>query len=310
MNNYTFTIIIPHKDTPQLLMRCLSSIPHRDDLQIIVVDDNSQDADNFILKYPLLSRSHVEFYSSKSGRGPGAARNYALDRARGKWIIFSDADDYFDVNTSDLLTQYANDDADVIFFNPRGVMSDNISVPSNRVQTYLQNNYDDFTVYKLSYLVPWGKMIKRALIEQNQLRMDEVRWSADVFFMCKIVVLAQRTKIDSRVLCVITERQDSLSYNIRRTNKVTIEESLCRANVYINCYNYVKQMGVYAENCKSIVFQHLLQIYRVGTWRDFCKMYRKIFPEYRKEIDMLFMKDLNIVGILYWKVLLWGSQFF
>lgn len=40
MKHY-YNIIIPHKNTPKLLQRCLDSIPQRDDLHIIIVDDNS-----------------------------------------------------------------------------------------------------------------------------------------------------------------------------------------------------------------------------------------------------------------------------
>ena len=36
-----YSIIIPHKNIPQLLQRCLDSIPFRGDVQVIVVDDNS-----------------------------------------------------------------------------------------------------------------------------------------------------------------------------------------------------------------------------------------------------------------------------
>ena len=36
-----YSIIIPHKNIPNLLQRCLDSIPNREDVQIIVVDDNS-----------------------------------------------------------------------------------------------------------------------------------------------------------------------------------------------------------------------------------------------------------------------------
>ena len=39
-----YSIVIPHKNTPDLLQYCLDSIPVRDDVQVIVVDDNS-DAD-------------------------------------------------------------------------------------------------------------------------------------------------------------------------------------------------------------------------------------------------------------------------
>lgn len=36
-----YSIIIPHKITPNLLQRLLDSIPQRDDLAVIVVNDNS-----------------------------------------------------------------------------------------------------------------------------------------------------------------------------------------------------------------------------------------------------------------------------
>ena len=36
-----FTIIIPHKNIPLLLSRLINSIPVREDLEIIVVDDGS-----------------------------------------------------------------------------------------------------------------------------------------------------------------------------------------------------------------------------------------------------------------------------
>lgn len=36
-----YTIIIPHKNSSNLLLRCLKSIPDREDLEIIIVDDDS-----------------------------------------------------------------------------------------------------------------------------------------------------------------------------------------------------------------------------------------------------------------------------
>ena len=35
------SIIIPHKDMPDLLMCCMRSIPVSEDIQVILVDDNS-----------------------------------------------------------------------------------------------------------------------------------------------------------------------------------------------------------------------------------------------------------------------------
>ena len=51
-----FSVIIPHYDILDLLMRCLKSIPVSEDIQVIVVDDNSADADTYLDRYPELSR--------------------------------------------------------------------------------------------------------------------------------------------------------------------------------------------------------------------------------------------------------------
>lgn len=39
--NKQYSFIIPHKNSPDLLNRCIQSIPKRDDIEIIIVDDNS-----------------------------------------------------------------------------------------------------------------------------------------------------------------------------------------------------------------------------------------------------------------------------
>ena len=86
---YTYSIIIPHKNIPKLLQRCLDSIPRREDTQIIVVDDNSDPAKVDFTHFPGLSDPSVEVYFDKSGKGAGRARNIGLEHAKGKWLVFA-----------------------------------------------------------------------------------------------------------------------------------------------------------------------------------------------------------------------------
>ena len=74
-------------------------------LEIIVIDDNSTDKTEgvvkaLIKKYPCISYYALPFDDpkrfSKSGRNVNAgyaARNYGFEKARGEWITFQDADD-------------------------------------------------------------------------------------------------------------------------------------------------------------------------------------------------------------------------
>ena len=123
MEKTNFTIIIPHYNIPDLLMRCLKSIPIREDIQVIVVDDCSPNAETYKLTYPELSRPFLEYYSTVKGGSAGRARNVGLDHARGKWILFADADDFFENGFMSTLNSYLNSEADVVIFDYRSVLS-------------------------------------------------------------------------------------------------------------------------------------------------------------------------------------------
>ena len=119
-----YSIIIPYYNCPKLLVRCLNSIPTREDLQVIVIDDCSPTNylyEDIVVKY---SQCNVEFYQTPRNLGAGCARNIGLKHAKGKWLIFADADDYFNVCFSDILDLYVDSLADIIFFKASSQDSD------------------------------------------------------------------------------------------------------------------------------------------------------------------------------------------
>ena len=82
-----FSIIIPHKNLPHLLQRCLDSIPARDDLEIIVVDDDSSEELVDFKSFPGTDRPDVKVIFDKQSKGAGAARNIGINKATGKWLL-------------------------------------------------------------------------------------------------------------------------------------------------------------------------------------------------------------------------------
>ena len=100
------------------------SIPKREDLQVIVVDDCSPEKDKYKLDAIKEKFPNVEFYSTEKNGGGGKARNIGLQHAKGKFLIFSDADDYFTSGFSDILDDYSGcSNYDIIFFNAKSVDS-------------------------------------------------------------------------------------------------------------------------------------------------------------------------------------------
>ena len=212
----TFSIIIPHKDIPDLLMRCLKSIPVSEDIQVIVVDDNSADADTYLDKYPELSRPYLEFIRTTKGGGAGYARNVGLEYAKGKWILFADADDFFVDDLYDIICSYVDSEADVIYFKNKAVLSDDISIKSNR-SSYVNKNIDQYLSdgvewpIRTKMCVPWGKIIKRSLIVKHNIRFDEIKYSNDALFSLLVGYYAEKIVVADRVIYILTCRSNSLT---------------------------------------------------------------------------------------------------
>lgn len=211
---YTYTIIIPHKNSPKLLKRCLDSIPQRDDLEVIIVDDNSNpdivDFENF----PGKDRQGTTVIFDKSGKGAGRARNIGLEHATGKWLLFADADDFFYPKAFNELGKYEDSDYDIIYFycNSRDGKTGEIipdRVPS--IKTGIDNR--DFNLLRYRSFVPWGKFIKREHVVTNKISFEEVIASNDAWFSAMVGFYAKKIATISIPLYCCTRNEVSLVYS-------------------------------------------------------------------------------------------------
>ena len=200
MQEYSFSIIIPHKNCPELLVQCVDSIPERDDIQIIVVDDNSDEG-----KKPVISRPGVEviLLDAENAKGAGRARNMGLEKATGKWILFSDSDDTFETeNLNRMLDKYQDSEADIVFFNANRVDEQTGEVLSQHLSKSKYERdakqYSYFMRYRSN--VPWAKMIRRELVEMNSIQFSEVPAANDLFFSAVSGYYAKKVLIDFTVI--------------------------------------------------------------------------------------------------------------
>lgn len=259
--NYNFTIIIPHKNIPTLLQRCLDSIPQRKDLQIIIVDDNSDseivDFDNF----PGDRNDNITIIFDKTGLGAGHARNCGLDIASGKWILFADCDDFFSDDFNVFLNKYLSSESDVIYF-PNDTVDCETLKPLNldlKVQSLLPLCEKKKNYAPLRYLShnPWCKMVRHNLIERNKIRFQEVKASNDVWYSTMVGYYAKQIEVSDIHVYVRTVRQGSLQYSLNAEcllARIQVGYKVNRFLKSINKIEYYNETWGYFCNLRKISF--------------------------------------------------------
>lgn len=102
-----FSVLVAVYNAAPYLRACLDSILHQsvDDLQILCVDDASTDGSLSILSEYAARDKRVEVIRLDRNQGQAAARNVALSRAKGEWILMVDADDLLGENALEELAR-------------------------------------------------------------------------------------------------------------------------------------------------------------------------------------------------------------
>ena len=217
----TFSIIIPHKNVSSLLERCILSIPKREDVQIIVVDDNSSEEN--IVNLQSIEHNYKQnnlsiLYLKKSqANGAGHARNIGLEQAVGKWVVFADSDDTFESNIlNTAFDKYVNSEYDIIYFNINCLDTKTKEPMTNADKMYLNNIYSvDDAENKCRYKiqVPWGKFVKRKLIEEHNIKFDETKVGNDAWFSLLVGFYAKSIEIDYSKMYNWMVRSGSITSN-------------------------------------------------------------------------------------------------
>lgn len=244
MEAINYSIIIPHYNIPDLLGRCLRSIPDRDDIQVIVVDDQSPGYGNYLSAIPELRKKNVEFYVVDEKKGAGYARNIGLEHAKGNWLVFADSDDFFADDIEHIFEDYIDSDDDVIYFNTQSCMSDDITKTFNRSYDVLFRNYEstgDKRWFTICYPQPWGKIISRQLVVNNNIKFQETLANNDLLFAIKTGTLAKSIKVVDRLMYWYTHRIGSLTATV---GLEPLPKHLDRIRAYYSSYLFLKEAGV------------------------------------------------------------------
>lgn len=189
----TVSIIMPAYNSERFLRETLDSLLAQtyECWELIVIDDGSADATASIVKEYMERCSRIRYYYQENA-GQSAARNAGIDKAEGRFITFLDADD---LPVPEYLERLAGvqrrEDADVAIcgYEKFNDATGNVfySRKPSEWSVFFRNGQQHIFMYG-----PWGKLIRRDLLEKNRIRFSNGEQLEDGPFCCQLFLYADR----------------------------------------------------------------------------------------------------------------------
>ncbi len=282
-----YSVIIPHYNNTEDLIKLIQTIPDRDDIQVIIVDDASYEDESILpdrLSDVVNGRlSKPDIIINKTNQSAGACRNTGLDHARGKWVLFADSDDYYLDGAFDTMDRYSDAGFDLICFAPvcKNYSDDNTDKVHLLCEKYIKDylagksRYESALRYKHYY--PWSKMFKRSFLVKKGIRFDKTRYSNDVMFAVKAGYYARAVGASTEsIYCYRLLRPDNLS------SIQSKEAFMIRFDVFVNKCVFLKRRltpGEYSKACKTTGWW-LVRAFRSGYGTDTVKYMLETYKKY------------------------------
>ncbi len=239
---YTYTVIIPHYNDMESLKELLDSIPLREDIQVIVVDDHSfTEPKEFLSRVTSFRPNTIYRVNDSANKGAGICRNIALKEAKGKWLLFADADDMFMVGAFDKMDKYIESDADIIYFTPTSSKFPSMETGrrhlSNKKSIHeFIHNRNQLTEGILRYCTcaPWSKMIRNSMVDDKNIKFSRRMCANDVMFSVRCGYYARKIEASEDVVYCITEKEGTL------IGKTDAHSYANRFNAYVERYVFLR----------------------------------------------------------------------
>lgn len=216
------SIIVSIYNVENYLEKCIKSLLNQDidDYEIILVNDGSKDnsvniCNKFVDKY-----DNIRLLNKENG-GLSSARNYGLNKAKGKYVFFVDADDYIEDNClGKIYSILEENELDILQINYREVIDNEKS--NNKINYSDENNIITGKEWiKTRKIIPmiWTYIYNREFLLNNQLIFKEGIYHEDAEFTPRALMAANRTMFKDICVYFYIIRNGSImrSKNIKKS---------------------------------------------------------------------------------------------
>lgn len=289
--NIKISVVMPIYNAAEYLHAALDSVVSQTlgDIEIICVDDGSTDRSLDVLKNIQKTDGRVRIITENNA-GPSIARNKGLFRARGEYVIFLDADDFYEPSLLEKMYQRATEDGlDIVIakfdlYNERkakfesNISSDHSELfKNNRVVS--ASEFPDY-IFQCTSGYVWNKLYRRSFLNDNELSFDpEVRVFEDTCFVMSSLAVAGRIGKVSEVL------MHHRVYSEQSKNKLFKKYYKQVPEIYSKIKDFLMHRGLYiplSQSFLNLSASRCFKIYNILWWdakSEFWKMYHDTYAE-------------------------------
>ena len=225
--NVLFSVIIPVYNAEQYIAKCINSVIDQklNDLELIIIDDFSNDNSRKILKLYVEKNNNFKFFFNRKNKGVAYTRNFGLKKSSGKYIIFLDSDDFLFKNTFSNLKKILikKKYPDVVFgkykkeiypFNNSKILNklNKVLKPENFIKILSKSN---FPINEC-----WPFIIKKSFLESNKIKFINIKIGEDQLFVAEILTKMQSCACYNKFFYYHRNVFNSLSTSQTKNNSI------------------------------------------------------------------------------------------
>ena len=185
--NYKVSVIIPTYNAGKFIKSSVESVINQsigfENIELILVDDNSTDSTKTILKQYAKEYDNIKCLFPEGNSGtPSRGRNFGIDNASSKYIMFLDQDDRYVNNICEVLYNVISKSNKDIAMCNHEVIFNNAFEDFNIKQDTSYNIYstEDKIIFNDAYM--WNKIFKKDFLNNYHIRCFEKYWGEDSYF--------------------------------------------------------------------------------------------------------------------------------
>lgn len=254
--NMDLSIIVPVYNVEAYLEKCLKSLTEQTldkaCYEIIVVNDGSPDNSQKIIDKFAEKFSNIIVLQKENG-GLSDARNFGIQRARGKYVAFVDSDDYVDVRMyEEMLKKAKEKDFDMVVCDFKEVYENHIVRGTSRVKRNLLGVEEIRDAMMDFYPSAWNKIYKKELFAEVQFKKGI--WFEDVECLYRLFPYVKSVGVVRESFYFYLQRSGSIS----KSTDPRIFDCIDNWNGILQ---YYEQKGYMALYRREIEFCYVRYIY-------------------------------------------------